>query len=73
MGIAKRKGIIETQPILAESLTHLKRAALIKTKRAIKNIAQRSGSEQDLDYLSVRPEILDALLKELLGQQTRCR
>ena len=62
--IARRKGILETQPIPEDSLTHLKEAALIKVGRAIKNIIERTGSKQDLGYLKVKPELLDTLLKE---------
>ena len=62
--IAKKKGMLEIQPIPDENLTHLKKAALIKLKRAIKKITERTGSEHDLGYLKVRAEVAEVLLKE---------
>jgi len=62
--IANRKGMIEIQPIPDESLTHLKEAALTKVKRAIQNIIEQTGSNQDLGYFKIKPELVDALLKE---------
>jgi len=62
--IAKKKGMLEIQPLPDENLTHLKKAALIKLKRAIKKITERTGSEQDLGYLKVRAEVAEVLLKE---------
>jgi len=59
--IAKRKGIIETQPIQEESVTNLKRAALNKMKRAIASITERTGSSEDLDYLVIKTMLRDKL------------
>ena len=61
---ARKKSLLEMQPIPAESLTHLKKVTLIKIKRAIENITELTGSKQDLGYIKVKPEVLDALLGE---------
>ncbi len=61
---AKKKGMLEIQPLPAENLTHLKQAALIKLKKAIRKITERTGSEQDFGYLKVRAEVAEALLEE---------
>lgn len=68
---AKRKDLLETQPIPAESLTHLKKATLNKIKRAIKNIVELTGSEQDLGYIKVKPELLEALLKGITKETNK--
>lgn len=62
--IAKKKGMLEIQPLPEENLTHLKQAALIKLKKAIRKITERTGSEQDFGYLKVRAEVAEALLEE---------
>lgn len=59
---AKKKGVVETQPIPDKSLTHLKEAALTKMKTAIKNLTERAGSKRDLGYLKINPKVLDRLL-----------
>ena len=61
---AREKGFLDTQPIPVESLRHLKEAALNKIRRAIKSISELTGSEQDLGYIKVKPEILETLLLE---------
>jgi coenzyme F420 hydrogenase subunit beta len=58
---SKTKGIIETQRIPDENLTHLKGAALNKMKGAIENIIVRTGSKHDLGYLKIKFEILEKL------------
>lgn len=62
--IARAKGMLETQRIPAESLTHLKMAALTKIKRAIQNITERTGSKEDFGYLKIKPEVLRHCFKE---------
>jgi len=62
--VAKKNGMLEIQPLPEENLTHLKKAALIKLKKAIKKITERTGSEQDFGYLKVRAEVAEALLEE---------
>ena len=62
--IAKRRGMLETQPIPEESVTNLKRAALNKMKRAITSITERTGSSEDLGYLILKPVLRDKLCDE---------
>jgi coenzyme F420 hydrogenase subunit beta len=62
--LAKQKGLLETQPIPAENLQHLRTAALSKAKRAVKNLVKLTGSEKDLAYLEVKPAIRTKLLKD---------
>jgi len=62
--IAKKKGMLEIQPLPEENLIHLKKAALNKLKKAIRKITERTGSEQDFGYLKVRAEVAEALLEE---------
>lgn len=59
--MAKRRGILETQPIPEESITNLKRAALNKMKRAIASITERTGSSEDLDYLVIKTMLREKL------------
>jgi coenzyme F420 hydrogenase subunit beta len=64
---SKAKGIIETQQIPDENLTHLRRAALNKMKRAIESIIVRTGSKDDLGYLKIKLEILEKLHNGRMG------
>ncbi|MFC2062731.1 Coenzyme F420 hydrogenase/dehydrogenase, beta subunit C-terminal domain [Chloroflexota bacterium] len=61
--IAKAKGLIEVASLPEANLIHLKEASLIKKKRAMRNIVDKSGSKKNLLYLkgSVRKN------KELLS------
>lgn len=61
--MAKTKGLIEIQQIPNANLEHLKKAAFNKMKRAVENIMTRagSGSNRDLSYLKIRPEIVQEL------------
>ena len=54
-------GAIETAPFPKENLEHLKEAALLKKKRALKNIVEETGSTDDLLYLEPSREALDKL------------
>jgi len=62
MEIAKKKGMLETQPIPAESVENLKRASLNKKKRALSNIVARTGDKKDLLYLGIPSALADKLL-----------
>ena len=62
MEIALSKGKIETDDISAPSLDHLKGSALLKKKRALKGIIQRSGGRSNLLYLGLRAELVENLL-----------
>jgi coenzyme F420 hydrogenase subunit beta len=55
-------GAIEATTLPKENLEHLKEAALLKKKRALKNIADETGSTDDLLYLEPSRGALDKLL-----------
>jgi len=55
-------GAIETAVLPAEKLEHLKQAALLKKKRGLQNIVDRTGSTDDLLYLKRSGEALRGLL-----------
>jgi len=61
---ATKNGMLRTQPIPEESLSHLRQAARNKMNRAIKNIITQTGAEDDLGYLKMRPEVVTALLQD---------
>ena len=61
---AIKKGVIETAPIPEENLNRLKKAVSNKRKKAIGNIIEMSGSENDLLYLKSKPEIIKRLVTE---------
>jgi len=65
---ARKRDILETQPIPPDSVNNLREAALNKMRRALKNITMLTGSEQDLGYLNANLEIRNMLLKKLLEQ-----
>jgi len=48
---AKRAKMIEVSDVPRANLRHLQEAALLKKKRALENIVQRTGSKEDLFYL----------------------
>src|SRR4030042_3137089 len=47
---ARSKGKIETRELPGDKLAHLKEAALIKKKRALRQIVSRTGDKKDLLY-----------------------
>ena len=55
-------GAIETAVLPEEKLAHLKEAALLKKRRALQNIIDRTGSAEDLLYLKMGEEALERLL-----------
>lgn len=59
--IAKAKGALETQAIPDESLAVEKKASLDKKKRAVKNIAAKTGDKKNLLYLGLSAAIVDKL------------
>ena len=61
MDIAKSKGAIETQPIPDESLAIEKKASLDKKKRALKNIAAKTGDRKKRLYLGLSEATVDKL------------
>ena len=68
METAKNKGKLETAKLPPEKLAHLKEAALLKKKRAIKEIIKRSGSKENLLYIGLSPSLVDKLLNDQGGK-----
>jgi coenzyme F420 hydrogenase subunit beta len=60
--LAKAKGKLETAKLKPENLAHLKEAALIKKKRALNNIINKSGSKNNLLYLGMPQSVVDKFL-----------
>jgi coenzyme F420 hydrogenase subunit beta len=60
---ARARGVIETAPLPEENLEHLKQAALLKKKRALRKIVDTTGSAEDLLYLKLSGEARDELLE----------
>jgi len=58
---AVESGAIETQPLPEESLQAEKKASWDKKKRAVRNLAELSGSKDDLGYLGMPARVVDAL------------
>ena len=59
---AKAKGELETNNLPLQNISHLKEASLLKKKRALKEIINRSGSRQDLLYIGLTQTLIDKLL-----------
>jgi coenzyme F420 hydrogenase subunit beta len=59
---AQAKGVIETQPLPAENLAHLKEASFNKKKRGLKKVIETTGSEENLLYLKLSSETVARLL-----------
>jgi len=59
---ARKAGVIETEALPEENLSHLKGASLGKRKRALANIRAMTGSDDDLLYLELRPKTRERLL-----------
>jgi coenzyme F420 hydrogenase subunit beta len=55
-------GALETAALAEENLAHLKEAALLKKKRALKKIVDTTGSTEDLLYLKLDEKVLQKLL-----------
>jgi len=62
MQVAKAKGKLETDNLPPQNLAHLKEAALLKKKRALKEIVKRSGDKNNLLYVGLSPNLADKLL-----------
>jgi coenzyme F420 hydrogenase subunit beta len=62
INLAKKKGIIETQPIPEDSIINLKRASLNKKKNALKSIIGKTGDKRNLLYLGLPSGLADKLL-----------
>lgn len=64
MEMAKAKGELEISSLPAQNLAHLREASLLKKKRALKEIANRSGNKQDLLYIGLSQALADKLLAQ---------
>jgi coenzyme F420 hydrogenase subunit beta len=60
--LAKKKRTLEVGKLPSSNLEHLKEAALLKKKRALREIVKRSGNKNDLLYLGLAPQLSDKLL-----------
>jgi len=61
---ARAAGVIETDALPDENLSHLKGASLGKRRRALANIRRITGSDDDLLYLELSAETRDRLLAD---------
>jgi len=59
---AEAKKILEIGQLPAQNLAHLKEAALLKKKRALKKIIKKTGDKNKLLYLSMSERVVDRLL-----------
>jgi coenzyme F420 hydrogenase subunit beta len=60
--MAKKKGKLQIDKLPASNLEHLKEAALLKKKRALKEIVKKSGDKNNLLYLGLSPQLTKKLL-----------
>jgi len=69
IAVAKKKGKLEIKKLPAQSLKHLKEAAMQKKTRAMKEIVNKTGDKNDLLYLGMSKGLKDRLLaSETSGQ-----
>jgi coenzyme F420 hydrogenase subunit beta len=61
---AKRKKILEVDTLPKENLEHLKEASLLKKKRGLKNIIQKTGNVDDLLYLKTNVKTVKEFLDD---------
>ena len=59
---AKAKKKLEIGQLPSQNLAHLKEAALIKKKRALKEIIKKTGDKKNLLYLGMSESVVDSLL-----------
>jgi len=62
--VAEAKGKIETDKLPPANLAHLKEAALRKKKRAVNEIIKKTGSADNLLYVSLSPGLTERLLNQ---------
>lgn len=60
--LSKAKGKLDTGHLPSQSLAHLKEAALLKKRRALKEIIKKTGDKKKLLYLGLQESIVDRLL-----------
>jgi coenzyme F420 hydrogenase subunit beta len=61
---AKAKKKLEIGQLPSQNLSHLKEAALLKKKRALKEIIKKTGDKKKLLYLGMSESVVDRLLVE---------
>jgi coenzyme F420 hydrogenase subunit beta len=61
--LAEEKREIEIDKLPVENLAHLKEAALLKKRRALKEIIKRTGSRDNLLYIGLSPRVIERLLE----------
>jgi len=66
---AKKKGKLEIKELPAQSLAHLKEAALIKKARAMQEIVKKTGDKNDLMYLGISDNLKGKLLAHRVTAQ----
>ncbi len=66
---AKKKGKLEIKDLPAQSLAHLKEAALIKKARAVQEIVKKTGDKNDLMYIDISHDLKEKLLGHKVGAQ----
>jgi coenzyme F420 hydrogenase subunit beta len=59
---AKAKKTLEVGQLPSQNLAHLKEAALLKKKRALKEIIKKTGDKKKLLYLGISESVVDSLL-----------
>ncbi|MBM4447182.1 MAG: hypothetical protein FJ023_07515 [Chloroflexi bacterium] len=59
---AKKRGKLQVDKLPSANLAHLKEAAQLKKKRALKEIVKRSGDEKNLLYISLSQNLAKKLL-----------
>jgi len=59
---ARAKGKLEVRQLPLQNLSHLKEAALLKKKRALKEIIKKTGDKKNLLYLGMSESVVDSLL-----------
>lgn len=62
MEVAKAEGKLETDTLPSQNLVHLKEAALLKKKRALKEIIKKSSDKRNLLYVDLPRNLVDKLL-----------
>ena len=61
---AKARKKLEIRQLPSQNLAHLKEAALLKKKRALKEIIKKTGDKKKLLYLGMSESVVDRLLVE---------
>ena len=65
---AKKAGVIETQPLPKDNLSHLKEASLLKKRRALDALNEKGGIEKA--YFTLSANLIKRILSESEGMTT---